>query len=272
MVYSTGPKNISLTSVGFRSQHDPTLDQPGVMSYATGDAGLNPAGVLPATPQAFAAVAGTRPAGDGPPSLWDQQEAWQNSLLFAQDANSGQKLTDPSNPAYWTGLQKHLAQCGWTTTSYESLKWDQSKSGTSINVIGIMADILGAYLGITAGSIESMFDALRDAADPGATNFRNVWWQSASVHEHRVQAAVGPLTIDQSTGMAKIWLVYYSFDFSASSFESLFVEHDSSTFKVNSFGVQLGLAWDGWLAVKDQVTAATSKVAKDSIANTVLAD
>lgn len=191
--------------------------------------------------------------------------AWSYTTTFAQAAARAVN-PDPSSVAYFDTMRSELAKIGWNVT--QAGKLDYHETANKIQPATIVKSILNPYLPADKQKqLAGILDAIQQP-DVKATGFLDFWWKKASTHASKANMAMGPLT--EVNGSANISMVYYSFNFDASSWRSLFVESDSAKLDVGAYNIEMNLNLDLYNEEKAELISKISGKADQHIADTTL--
>lgn len=174
--------------------------------------------------------------------------AYSWTLMFAQAAARAVN-PDPTSPAYFDAMTKELATIGWNVTDAGTVKYDQKAE--KISPAGVVASILDPYLsGQQQKELSGILDVIKQP-DAGVHNFVDFFWNHAHTSANRANMAFGPLT--EVNNASNITLIYYGFNFDASSKRSLFVEVDSASLNVQARNLTMNLNMGEWDAIKSDL-------------------
>lgn len=192
--------------------------------------------------------------------------AWSNTTMFAQAA-ARTKSSDTTSDGYFSTMNSELSRLGWNILKSGKVDLDQS-SGKMFTPKDIVLNIIGNY--VTDGdqtALSKILDAIK-SPDAGVSNFVNFWWNRAKTHATQAQFAFGPLAV--SNAQPSITVCYYSFNFDASSWRSLFVQQDSAELNVQARYLTMQLNMDMYNRIKDDLISRISGKVKDHIDQTDL--
>ena len=154
-------------------------------------------------------------SGSMPQNLID---AWSYTTTFAQ-AHARTVNPDPSSKDYFSSMTDELAKLAWNVT--EAGKVDYSHQADRISPARVVSSILNPYIPEEKqGELTGILDAIQQP-DSGVHSFLTFWWNKSRTHADKTNMAMGPLT--EVSNSSNIVIVYYSFNFDADSWRSLFV-------------------------------------------------
>lgn len=195
----------------------------------------------------------------------DLIDAWSYTTTFAQ-AVARTKSKDPTTDVYFDAMTNELAQIGWNIT--DAGKLDYSQTANKISPAGIVKSILHPYMSAEKQKqLDGILDAIQQP-DVKITGFLDFWWKKASTNASKTNMAMGPLT--EVSNSANIQLIYYGFDFSATSWRSLFVESSSAKLGVNAYNLEMNLNLALYNGVKDDLIKKLTGKVDDHINNATL--
>lgn len=192
-------------------------------------------------------------------------DAWSYTTTFAQ-AHARTVNVDPSTQAYFDAMTKELQEIGWNVTNAGRLNYDQSAN--KISPAGIVKSIIHPYL---SPDQQRQLDGLLDAIgqpDVSVSNFLDFWWKKASVNASKTNMAMGPLV--EVNNSSNITMIYYGFNYSASSWRSLFVQQDSASLGVNAYNLEMNLNLALYNSIKNDLIQKLAGKEKDHIQQTTL--
>lgn len=195
----------------------------------------------------------------------DLIDAWSYTTTFAQ-ANARTVNSDPATEAYFNAMTHELQDLAWNVTDAGKVKYDQTAN--KISPAGIVSSILNPYL--SAQQQKELSGVLNGIKQPdvAVSNFVDFFWKKASTSASKTSMAMGPLTVKNNS--ADITLIYYSFDYSATDWRSLFVEVDSAKLSVEAYNLEMNLNLALYNNIKGDIIAKLAGKEKDHIADTKL--
>jgi hypothetical protein len=171
---------------------------------------------------------------------------------------------DPSTLAYFTTYTRELQRVGWNVISagHDRLSITQPK----IVPRDVVARVLDPYLdGKQKDELHGILDAI-EQPDVGIHNFLQFWWNHAQTHGGKTDIAIGPLF--EYLGQPSVVIMHYSFSFSAESWRSLFVEHDTAQLSVSAYHLELNENIYLWRQIKDALEARFGEKVNDHVQTT----
>jgi hypothetical protein len=192
-------------------------------------------------------------------------DAWSYTTTFAQ-AHARTVNIDPSTQAYFDAMTQQLQEIGWNVTNAGRLNYQQEAN--KISPADIVKSIIHPYL---SPEQQRQLDGLLNAIaqpDVSISNFLDFWWKKASVSASKTNMAMGPLT--EVNNSSDITLIYYGFNYSADSWRSLFIEHDSASLGVVAYNLEMNLNFALYNSVKGDLIAKIAGKEKEHIQQTTL--
>ena len=192
-------------------------------------------------------------------------DAWANTTTFAQ-AHARTVSSDPSSRAYFDAMTKELQQIAWNVI--EATRVDYKQQAEKISPAGIVSSILDPYLTPDQqAALAGLLNAIKQP-DVGVHNFLDFWWNKASTKAGQTSMAMGPLT--EKNNSSDIQIVYYSFNFQAEDWRSLFVEHDSASLGVTAYHLNMNLNLSLYNDIKEDLISKLDGKEKEHIQQTSL--
>lgn len=187
-----------------------------------------PNATLTAVDSAIAYTDGTVPQ--------DLIDAWSYTTAFAQAAARAVNL-DASSLTYFNTMTTELQELGWNVT--EAGKLDLQQAAEKISPAAIVSSVLNPYLSAQQQQeLAGILNAIQQP-DTGVHNFLDFFWNKASTTAGKTNMAMGPLTVVNNS--SNITMIYYGFDYNATDWRSLFVEHDSASLGVQAYNLEMNL-------------------------------
>lgn len=166
----------------------------------------------------------------------DLIDAWAYTTTFAQ-AYARTQSGDPSTRTYFDAMTGEFQKLAWNVT--EATKVNYTQSADTISPAGIVSSIINPYLTPDQqNQLGGILNAIKQP-DSGIHDFLTFFWNKASTHADQSSMAFGPLT--QVNNSSNISVVYYSFNFSADSWRSLFVERKTADLGVTAYHLSMNL-------------------------------
>lgn len=190
-------------------------------------------------------------------------DAWSYTTTFAQ-AYARTVNSDPSSQAYFNAMTGQLAQLAWNIT--EATQESYTQQAGSIRPADIVTSIINPYL--TPDQQAGLAGILNAIQQPtaGVNDFLTFWWNKASTNANQTSMALGPLTeVDNSSN---ITVIYYSFNFSAESWRSLFVAQSSADLVVTAYRLRMNLNLALYTQISGDIIQKLAGKEKDHIAST----
>lgn len=192
-------------------------------------------------------------------------DAWSYTTTFAQ-AHARTVNSDASSQAYFDAMTTELQQLAWNVTNAGKLDYHQSAE--KISPAKIVESILNPYLSAAQQSqLAGILNAIQQP-DSGVHNFLDFFWNKASTTANKTNMAMGPLTVVNNA--SNISMIYYGFDFSATSWRSLFVEKDSANLGVTAYNLEMNLNMALYDQIKGDIINKLAGKEKDHIDQTSL--
>ena len=192
-------------------------------------------------------------------------DAWSYTTTFAQ-AHARTVNSDASSQAYFDAMTTELQQLAWNVTNAGKLDYHQSAE--KISPAKIVESILNPYLSAAQQSqLAGILNAIQQP-DSGVHNFLDFFWNKASTTANKTNMAMGPLTVVNNA--SNISMIYYGFDFSATSWRSLFVEKDSANLGVTAYNLEMNLNMALYDQIKGDIISKLAGKEKDHIDQTSL--
>lgn len=192
-------------------------------------------------------------------------DAWSYTTTFAQ-AHARTVNADASTEAYFDAMTKELQQLAWNVTNAGKLDYHQSSE--KISPAAIVESILNPYLSAAQQKqLAGILNAIQQP-DVGVHNFLDFFWNKATTTANKTNMAMGPLTVVNNA--SNISMIYYGFDFSATSWRSLFVEKDSAKLDVKAYNLEMNLNMALYDQIKGDIIDKLAGKEKDHIDNTSL--
>ena len=192
-------------------------------------------------------------------------DAWSYTTTFAQ-AHARTVNGDPSTRSYFDAMTKEFQQLAWNVT--EATKVNYTQSADAVSPAGIVSSIINPYLSPDQQrQLSGVLNAIKQP-DSGIRDFLTFFWNKASTHADQSSMAFGPLTqVDNSSNIS---VVYYSFNFSADSWRSLFVERKTADLGVTAYHLAMNLNLALYDQIKDGLISKLAGKEKAHIADTTL--
>jgi hypothetical protein len=192
-------------------------------------------------------------------------DAWSYTTTFAQ-AYARTVNGDPSTRSYFDAMTGEFQKLAWNVT--EATKLDYTMSAGMIEPATLVSSIIDPYL--TADQQKQLGGVLNaiKTPDSGIKDFLTFFWNKASTHAKQSSMAFGPLT--QVSNSSNISVVYYTFNFDAESWRSLFVARSTAELSVTAYHLAMNLNLSLYDAMKDGLISRLGGKQKDHIRETAL--
>ncbi len=191
-------------------------------------------------------------------------DAWSYTTTFAQAAARAAGNADPSSEAYFDAMTKELQELAWNVT--EAGKLNYSQQANKISPAGIVSSILNPYLSTQQqAQLSGVLNGIQQP-DVSISGFLDFFWKKASTSASKTNMAMGPLTMVNNA--SNITMIYYGFDFNATSWRSLFVESDSASLAVSAYNLEMNLNMAMYNSISGELIGKLAGKEKDHIAST----
>jgi hypothetical protein len=192
-------------------------------------------------------------------------DAWSYTTTFAQ-AYARKINSDASSRTYFDAMTHELQRLGWNVT--DAGKVDYHQQANKIEPADIVKLILHPYLSSDEqNELDGILDAIQQP-NVRITNFLDFFWKKASTTANKTNMAMGPLKVVNNA--SNISMIYYGFNFSADSWRSLFVQHDSAGLDVNAFNLEMNLNMGLYNQIKGDIIDKLTGHLEDHIKDTPL--
>jgi hypothetical protein len=189
-------------------------------------------------------------------------DAYQYTTTFSQ-AVARKVNPDPSTSAYFYAMRDEYSRIGWNILEADQITYNQQ--GRKISPGDIVKQIIHPYLESNqAAQLDGILNAIQQP-DAGIHDFMSFFWNKSHVGSSKTAMAFGPFI--SYLGMPSVTILYYSFNYNADSWRSMFIEQDEASLDTQVYHLKMDLNMSLYNSVKDAIISKIKGHEEDHIRN-----
>jgi hypothetical protein len=178
------------------------------------------------------------------------RDAYSYTTTFAQAA-ARVRDPDPNSPAYFDTMKLEYQRLGWNVLEAEKVGFHVGRDG-SIVPANVISTVLDPYLNSQQQrELQNLLSAM--GTDNSINDFCSFFWSKSHAGANKQSLTFGPLVAN--LGQPEISCIYYTFDYRADSWRSLFIGHRSSSAFLSFYRLKMMLNMPLYYRIKDNLIA-----------------